>query len=302
MVLTTPTRQSCLRALTTETAGTTTATLDPPSVARPAMDKEASPSLYVANRPNSFGGKVDSAPDTVAEEFRDRLKIRDRFGDQGSVVEQRYRPGDLLRDPPAPKDVTLELLMASQTHMGHHRSQWNPANARYVYGVRAGIHIISLEQTAAHLRRAARVVEEVAYRGGLLLFVGTRKGQMETVVRAAALAGACHVFTKWNPGAITNHDVLLANSALRIVDEHDQALPGFDEHLRDRRPLRPDLVIVLNPLENFALLHECGLVDIPTIAVLDTDADPTRITYPIPANDDRYVFFFLLADPRRGSL
>jgi len=177
--------------------------------------------------------------------------------------------------------------MASQTHMGHHRSQWNPANARYVEGVRAGIHIIGLEQTAAHLRRAARVTEEVAYRGGLLLFVGTRKGHMDIVVRAAGLAGACHVFTKWSPGAITNHDLMLAKAGLHIVDENDQPVAGFEEHLRDRRPVRPDLVVVLNPIENFALLHECGIACIPTIAILDTDADPTRITYPIPANDDR---------------
>lgn len=214
-------------------------------------------------------------------------KLQKKTSKLGSVVEQRYRPGDILKDPPAPKDITLELLMASQTHMGHNTSLWNPGNSRYIYGVREGIHIISLEQTAAYLRRAARVVEEVAYHGGLTLFVGTRKGQMEIVVRAAELAGACHLFTKWTPGTITNRDQILASGALRVVDEQDRELQGFDSHLQERRPLVPDLVVVLNPLENFVLLHECAAANIPTIGIIDTDADPTRVTYTIPANDDR---------------
>jgi small subunit ribosomal protein S2 len=207
----------------------------------------------------------------------------------GSVVTKRYRHNELVYNPPYPKDVTLELLMASQTHMGHHKALWNPANSRYIYGVRAGIHIISLEETAAHLRRAARFVEEVAYCGGLILFVGTRKGQMEVVTNAARLAGACHLFTKWTPGAITNRDVILGTGILDIVDERDRPVKGFDRHLRNRRPITPDLVVCMNPMENYVLLYECGLKNIPTIGVVDTNADPTWVTYTIPANDDRYA-------------
>ncbi|KAK3319766.1 hypothetical protein B0T19DRAFT_388561 [Cercophora scortea] len=202
----------------------------------------------------------------------------------GSHVEKRYEPEDVLQNPP--HDASLELLMASQAHMGHNTSRWNPANARYIYGVREGIHIMSLETTAAHLRRAARVVEEVAFHGGLVLFVGTRRGQMPIVVRAAELAGACHLFQKWTPGTITNRDQLLAAGALQIVDGKDQPIPGFESHLQDRRPVVPDLVVCLNPLENYTLLYECGLANIPTIGVIDTDADPTWVTYQIPANDD----------------
>jgi small subunit ribosomal protein S2 len=73
-------------------------------------------------------------------------------------------------------------------------------NQRYIYGVRQGIHIISLEVTAAHLRRAAKVVEGVAYHGGLILFVGTRAGHAPAVVKAAKLAKGCHLFEKWIPG------------------------------------------------------------------------------------------------------
>ncbi|KAK2004017.1 ribosomal protein S2 [Colletotrichum falcatum] len=206
----------------------------------------------------------------------------------GSVVERPYVPSALVNDPPAPKDITLELLMASQTHMGHHTSRWNPANARYIYGVRQGIHIISLETTAAHLRRAARVVEEVAYRGGLILFVGTRRGQMKIVTKAAQLSRGCHLFTKWTPGNITNRDMISRGKAVKVVDEKDKTLDGFERLERTGQPLVPDLVVCLNPLENYTLLYECGLANIPTIGVIDTDANPDWVTYTIPANDDSY--------------
>jgi hypothetical protein len=166
-------------------------------------------------------------------------------------------------------------------------------NQRYIYGVRQGVHIISLETTAAHLRRAAKVVEGVAYHGGLILFVGTRAGQGPAVVKAAELAKGCHLFERWTPGSITNGDQILRDCEIQAVGKDDEIIPGFDEKIAEWKALKPDLVVVLNPLENYILLHECGLNNIPTIGVTDTDADPTWVTYPIPANDDRYVSLFL---------
>ncbi|GAB0132689.1 hypothetical protein EsDP_00001117 [Epichloe bromicola] len=223
---------------------------------------------------------------TPAQQFALFQRIQKKTRSLGSQVDRRYVPTKLISNPPGPEDVSLELLMASQAHMGHNTSLWNPANSRYIYGVRQGIHIISLETIAAHLRRAARVVEEVAYRGGVILFVGTRKGQMEIVTKAAELAGACHLFTKWTPGAITNRDVILKTQATKVVDHLDGELDGFDLYKGMARPLLPDLVVCLNPLENYTLLYECGLKNIPTIGVIDTNVDPSWVTYTIPANDD----------------
>ncbi|KAI8306891.1 hypothetical protein K4K61_004034 [Colletotrichum sp. SAR11_59] len=206
----------------------------------------------------------------------------------GSSVGRAYVPSELVKNPPSPRDVTLELLMASQTHMGHHTSLWNPANARYIYGARQGVHLISLEVTAAHLRRAARLVEEVAYRGGLILFVGTRKGQMEIVTRAAQLAGGCHLFTKWTPGNVTNRDLINRGKEIKVVDGKDKKLKGFERFERTARPLLPDLVVSLNPMENYTMLYECGLANIPTVGIIDTNANPDWVTYTIPANDDSY--------------
>jgi len=159
-------------------------------------------------------------------------------------------------------------------------------NSRYIYGIRDGIHIISLDVTAAHLRRACRVVSGIAERGGIILFAGTRDGQERSVVTAARNAGGYHLFEKWIPGSITNGQQILGGLKLKVVDQFDEEVLGHEEAVGESAALKPDLVVCLNPLENWVLLHECGLRNIPTIGVIDTDADPTWVTYPIPANDD----------------
>ncbi|KAI1855081.1 hypothetical protein JX265_012269 [Neoarthrinium moseri] len=280
---------ACLRqlsSLSSETSGTPVAVADPvlQSTLKTSPEAKKTPSLFMQTAKPARKRPV--APDTTKQDWEDAQALRKSMRGVGTTVQPVYSPNDVFRNPPGPKDVTLELLMASQAHMGHHTSVWNPANARYIHGIRQGIHIISLEETAAHLRRAARVVEEVAYRGGLILFVGTRPGQTQIVTQSARLADACHLFTKWTPGTITNSDKILPGLPMKIVDQHDNELEGFDQHLMERRALVPDLVVCLNPLENFVMLHECGLANIPTIGVIDTNTEPTWVTYAIPANDD----------------
>ena len=242
-------------------------------------------------QPSQAPVKLDTAVDT----YYTNTHIRQTTGHYGSNVAPHYRPSDLVVNPPSPADVSLELLLASQTHMGHSTSLWNPHNSRFIFGVRQGIHIISLDVTAAHLRRAARVVASVAERGGLTLFVGSRKGQDKCVVLAAKLAGACHLFERWTPGSITNGQQILGKCEMKVVDELDREVPGFEEQLLDRSVLKPDLVVCLNPLENHNVLHECGLAGIPTIGIIDTDANPTWVTYPITANDESLRSVSLIA-------
>ena len=226
--------------------------------------------------------KGNSTHSTNVESFRPGKQ----FNRTGSSIRRGYHPESLISNPPRPSDVTLELLLASQSHMGHHTSLWNPSNSGYIYGIRHETHIISLEVTAAYLRRTAKVVEEVARRGGLILFVGTRKGQKRIVTRAAELAGGYFIFERWVPGSLTNGQQILGHCQMKVVDALDRKVEGFEKELANRAVLKPDLVVCLNPLENEVLLHECALNCVPTIGVIDTDADPTRVTYPIPANDD----------------
>jgi small subunit ribosomal protein S2 len=255
----------------------------------PAASTSPSPSIPLSTSSPASATSITTTttPENVADQYHTYRQQAQQMSGLGSHIAPHYQPHALLNHPPSPADVTLELLLASEAHQGHVTSLWNPANARYIHGIRQGVHIISLEVTAAHLRRAAKVVEEVSRRGGMVLFVGTRDGQDRAVARAAELAKGYHLFERWIPGSITNGQQILGRCRTKVVNELDEEVPGFEEQLIDRPVLRPDLVVCLNPLENYVLLHECALNSIPTIGVIDTNADPTWVTYPIPANDDR---------------
>ncbi|KAF7164247.1 hypothetical protein CNMCM6106_000828 [Aspergillus hiratsukae] len=259
------------------------------STGTPVETVVQTPTKEVTQQPDLSASAVQESGSvalSVKEAWRKREVQRHKFHALGSDVAVEYQPEDLIRNPPRPSDVTLELLLASQTHLGHSTSRWNPQNARYIFGIREGVHIISLDVTAAHLRRAAKVVEEVAARGGLILFVGTRKGQKRAVVRAAELAKGYHIFERWIPGSLTNGQQILGHCDTKVVNAFDEELPEFNDLRTDEPAIKPDLVVCFNPIENTVLLHECGLNNVPTIGIIDTDAEPTQVTYPIPANDD----------------
>ena len=216
----------------------------------------------------------------------------------GSALRVAYDPQTAFKHPPTASQLTLPMLMAAQTHLGHATPLWNPRNSSYIFGIRDGIHIISLDTTYAYLRRAAKVVQEVARRGGIILFVGTRDKQEEIVVRAASVAGGYHIFDRWVPGALTNGQQILGHCRLKVVNVQDNELSHLSSLMKGENGhpvLKPDLVVCLNPLENEVCLHECGLHTVPTIGVIDTDADPSWVTYPIPANDDSLRCITLIA-------
>lgn len=128
-----------------------------------------------------------------------------------------------------------------------------------------------------------------------MLFVGSRPGQERAVVNAAKMARGCHLFTKWTPGSITNGQQILGKCKKKVVDSRDRTVEGFDDQLLHKAVVKPDLVVCLNPLENYVLLRECAMNGIPTIGVVDTDVNPTWVTYPIPANDDSWRSIHVIA-------
>jgi small subunit ribosomal protein S2 len=267
-------------------------TLLPPTDATTAVDNQPEPdAIYRAVAP---------IRDLKYENFGEFMKYRSsarKNARSGTRLVQTYDPNSLVKNPPDADSLTLPMLLANQTHLGHHTSLWNPANSSYIFGIREGIHIISPDITFAYLKRAAKVVQEVARRGGIILIIGTRKGQMDVVIKAAKRAGGYHIFDRWVPGTLTNGQQLLGHCTVKVVDAKDDELKNYSEVLSQgaAAALRPDLVICLNPIENEVVLRECGVFTVPTIGIIDTDANPTWVTYPIPANDDSHRSVALIA-------
>jgi small subunit ribosomal protein S2 len=166
--------------------------------------------------------------------------------------------------------------MASGLHLGHSTSLWEPSTLPFIFGTRQGISIINLEHTLVYLRRACNVAREISLRGGSILFVGTRPGFQELTIEAARNCDGFHVSGKWIPGTLTNRHQVLGRHATP-----DPENPG-----RPPKTYKPDLIVLLNPLEHKIALSEAQLNNIPVIAITDTDYDPRKVTYPIPANDD----------------
>ncbi|KAI9027615.1 ribosomal protein S2, flavodoxin-like domain-containing protein [Phycomyces nitens] len=179
-------------------------------------------------------------------------------------------------EPITPYNMTIAKLLAAGLHLGHSTSLWEPATLPFIFGTREGLSIINLEHTLVYLRRACNVAREIAVRGGTILFVGTRPGFQDLTINAARHCDGYHVSGKWIPGTLTN--------AHQVLGRH--APPDPEDPGRPPKTYKPDLIVLLNPLENKIAISEAQLHKIPIIAITDTDYDPRLVTYPIPANDD----------------
>jgi small subunit ribosomal protein S2 len=175
-----------------------------------------------------------------------------------------------------PYNLNIAKLLAAGLHLGHSTSLWEPATLPFIFGTREGISIINLEHTLVYLRRACNVAREISLRGGSILFVGTRPGFQDLTIEAARQCEGYHVSSKWIPGTLTN--------AHQVLGRH--ASPDPENPGRIPKTYKPDLIVLLNPLENKIAISEAQLNKIPVIAITDTDYDPRLVTYPIPANDD----------------
>ncbi|WWC96549.1 hypothetical protein V866_003417 [Kwoniella sp. B9012] len=169
--------------------------------------------------------------------------------------------------PRSPTQATLSTLLASGAALGHSHSLTSTAYTPYIYGKRAGLSIIDLDQTLPILRRTAALVRDVVKADGIVLIVGTRDGHKKMIHRAKErLEDNGYAVNDWMPGVLTNSETFF----------------GIEPMLN--KSYKPDLVVFLNPSENTAAIRECTARHIPTVGIVDTDTDPRIVTYPIPAN------------------
>lgn len=211
----------------------------------------------------------------------------------GSQLRDVYVPHVEVAQPQGIHKLSVAKLLASGAHLGHHRSLYRSSNQQFVHGEYKGIHIIDLEKTLVYLKKACKVAESVSERGGIVLYVGGALYE-RVLQKAAERSGGFYVSGRWTPGTLTNATEI--SSKWERVEVNMSDLPtGRSLSAQEQRSIvKPDLVVVLNPVENRVLLAEAAQSRVPTIGIIDTDSESSLVTYPIPANDDSFRAVTLL--------
>lgn len=211
-------------------------------------------------------------------------------GSLGSNVSHTYSAASDIHDPQTIDEVTLGSLLAAGCHLGHLKAIWNPATQPFIYGEYQNIHLIDLNETLAALKRSCKVIHRVAKEGGIILYVGTAKfsEQKAALELAAERSKSYYVSHKWFPGTITNFTEVFKQLGGAQRKEVDLADVDTKRNLEfaEFNIIKPDLVVLLNPMENKNCINECVKSRIPTIGLCDTNMDPSLVTYAIPCNDD----------------
>jgi small subunit ribosomal protein S2 len=198
-----------------------------------------------------------------------------------------------------------ELLEAG-VHFGHQTRRWNPKMRRYIFGERSGIYIIDLEKTLTGLQRSYEFLMDIGRKGGVVLFVGTKKQAQETILEQAGRVNMPHVTTRWLGGMLTNFQTMHARLK-RLKELREMERSGAFEFLPKKEVLRlrhekgkldrnlsglqdmerlPDAVFVIDTKREHIAVKEARKLGIPVIAIVDTNCDPDEVDYVIPGNDD----------------
>jgi small subunit ribosomal protein S2 len=202
-------------------------------------------------------------------------------------------------------DVSMRQLLEAGVHFGHSTRRWNPKMAPFIFGKRNGVHILDLEQTVPLLHQALVVIREVVAGGGRVLFVGTKRQASEPVAEAAKRCGQYFVNHRWLGGMLTNWKTISQSiRRLREVEEQlAQGETGFTKKellnlTRERDKLDralggikemgglPDVLFVIDTNKEHIAVAEAKVLNIPVIAILDSNSDPDGVLHPVPGNDD----------------
>jgi small subunit ribosomal protein S2 len=202
--------------------------------------------------------------------------------------------------------ISMKALLESGVHFGHRTNKWDPRMKPYIFTERNGIHIIDLQQTSKLLTQAYNVIRDAVANGGTILFVGTKRQAQETIAEEAARCGMPYVTERWMGGTLTNWNTMHArvqemerlekmrdNNELEHLTKKEGLLIGREiirlqtrlEGLRTMKR-RPDLIFIIDVGREDSAVHEANLLDIPIIALVDTNCNPQNVDYVIPSNDD----------------
>jgi small subunit ribosomal protein S2 len=202
--------------------------------------------------------------------------------------------------------ISMKALLETGVHFGHRTRKWNPRMKPYIFTERNGIHIIDLQQTVAALDHAFNLVRDTAAKGGVVLFVGTKRQAQESIQREAERSGMPYINQRWLGGTLTNWKTIKARiDELKKLEQRRDA--GEFERLTKKEGLiltreivklqdrlggirdmvrLPDLVYIVDVRREDTAIHESNILNIPVIALVDTNCDPGGVDYVVPANDD----------------
>jgi small subunit ribosomal protein S2 len=217
----------------------------------------------------------------------------------------------------ATKEVDIKELLEAGAHFGHKTSRWNPKMAPYIHSKRGGIHVIDLVQTVSGLEEALDFVTKTVAGGKQILLVGTKRQSQDIIKKLSADTGMPYVTERWLGGTLTNWSTIggrvkhlkdletrMENGELtnkygklevqRFQEEiaHLNLMYGGVKEMSNR----PGALFIVDVVHDNIAVKEATKLSLPIVAMTDTNADPTKITYPIPANDDAIKTIQLICD------
>ena len=203
-------------------------------------------------------------------------------------------------------DFSMRQLLEAGAHFGHQSHRWNPKMAPFIFGARNNIHIIDLAQTVPLLHQALKAVSDTVARGGRVLFVGTKRQASDQIADAAKRSAQYYVNARWLGGMLTNWKTI-SGSITRLRKVEELLGPGGAQGLTKKERLMlsreqsklekalggikdmggtPDLIFVIDTNKEQLAIKEANRLNIPVVAILDTNCDPAGITFAVPGNDD----------------
>jgi len=211
-----------------------------------------------------------------------------------------------LEEATSTNPISMRQLLEAGVHFGHNTGRWNPKMRPFIYGARNGIHIIDLQHTVKMFRHAFQAVIDTCQRGETILFVGTKKQAADVIVEEATRANQFYVTQRWLGGTLTNFKTVKGSlDRLRALEkmEEDGTLFALTKKeqitiRREREKLLkslggikgmtklPGMMFVIDPHKEHIAVDEARKLEIPVLAITDTNCDPDQIDYVIPGNDD----------------
>jgi small subunit ribosomal protein S2 len=214
-------------------------------------------------------------------------------------------------------DVDIKKLLEAGAHFGHKSSRWHPKMAPYIHSKREGTHIIDLTKTVTGLEEALNFISDTAAAGKQVLLVGTKRQAQDIIKQLAQDTGMPYVTERWLGGMLTNWTTIggrvkhlkqleerMASGELaskynklevqRFQEEIDQMNINYGG-IKEMAS-RPGAVFIVDIVNEVNAVHEADKLSVPVVAIVDTNADPSSVRYPIPANDDAIKTIQLIAD------